>query len=377
MINKYTKDESDESFDRWPTVSYYVMSDVDDINAPGNEWRYADDWPITADAISFYFHEDEVLSTDLPGNYDPITYTYDPTDPVHTIGGLNYLLFQGPKDQRPVENRDDVLIFSSDVLSEPFESTGPIKARLNVSSNCVDTDFTVKLSDVYPDGRSMIIADGLLRMRNRNGFDHWDFMTPGEIYEIEVDLWSSSYVWNTGHRIRVAISSSNSPRFLANPNTDKSIIQHYENPTYNTAQNTLYLDTDHPSCIILQNPNVSPDKPNITGPSKGKPNTEISFTFVSDDPEGDDIYYFIDWGDGNFEDWTGPYNSGEEVTLTHIWTKKDKFTISAKAKDSNGLWSKIEVSEINLPHNRVISNPLLQLFLKCFPVLERLLGLIR
>ncbi|MCK5031163.1 MAG: CocE/NonD family hydrolase, partial [Thermoplasmatales archaeon] len=116
-----------------------------------------------------------------------------------TIGGQNLVLPQGPKDQSPVENRDDVLLFTSPVLTEPVGATGPIKARLFVSSSCVDTDFTVKLTDVYPDGRSMLITDSILRMRNRNGRDHWEFMTPGEIYEIEVDLWSTSYVWNTGH----------------------------------------------------------------------------------------------------------------------------------------------------------------------------------
>jgi hypothetical protein len=147
-----------------------------------------------------------------------------------------------------VEERDDVLVFTSQVLEEPYEATGPIKARLYVSSDCPDTDFTIKLTDVYPDGRSMLITDGILRMRNRNGTDHWELMEPGKTYEVEVDIWSTSYIWNTGHRIRVAISSSNYPRFLNNPNTADGI---YKNTTYNIAHNTLYLDTNHPSCIIL------------------------------------------------------------------------------------------------------------------------------
>jgi hypothetical protein len=109
----------------------------------------------------------------------------------------------------------------------------------------------------------MLITDGILRMRNRNGFDHWDFMTPGEIYEVEVDLWSTSYVWNKGHRIRVAVSSSNYPRFLANPNTADGI---YKNTTYNVAHNTLYLDKEHPSCIILP---VVESKVSILKPKEG------------------------------------------------------------------------------------------------------------
>ena len=94
----------------------------------------------------------------------------------------------------------------------------------------------------------MLINDGILRMRNRNGTDHWEFMESGEIYEIEVDLWSTSYIWNTGHKIRVAVSSSNYPRFLNNPNTADAI---YKNTTYNLANNTVYIDSLRPSCVVL------------------------------------------------------------------------------------------------------------------------------
>ena len=109
-------------------------------------------------------------------------------------------------------------------------------------------NFTVKISDVYPDGRSMLITDGILRMRNRNGFDHWEFIEPDQIYEIEVDMWSTSYIWNKDHQIRVAISSSNYPRFLNNPNTADPISK---NNSYNIAHNTICMDNEHPSCIIL------------------------------------------------------------------------------------------------------------------------------
>jgi hypothetical protein len=123
---------------------------------------------------------------------------------------------------------------------------------LFVSSDCPDTDFTVKLTDVYPDGRSMFITDGILRMRNRNSQEYWELIEPGSIYEINVDLWSTSYIWNAGHQIRVEVSSSNYPRFLNNPNTADGIGK---NTSYNIAQNTIYLDTAHPSCIILPEPN--------------------------------------------------------------------------------------------------------------------------
>jgi len=247
MVNQYTMNQSG-NYDEWPSVYYYVMGDVNDTDAPGNEWRAGDDWPPSHTDTNWYFHENGVLSTNYPSNYESLSYTYDSRDPVPTIGGQNLNLPAGPHDQTSIENRTDVLVFTGDTLTEPYEATGSIKARLFVSSDCPDTDFTVKLTDVYPDGRSMLITDGILRMRNRNGSDHWEFIEPDEIYEVEVDLWSTSYIWNTGHKIRVAISSSNYPRFLNNPNTDDPMAQ---NSTYNVAQNIIYLDNDRPSSIIL------------------------------------------------------------------------------------------------------------------------------
>ena len=247
MVNEYTMSQPG-NFDEWPAVYYYVMGDVNDTNAPGNEWRSANNWPPSHVDKNWYLHENGLLSTDFPSDYESLDYNYDSSDPVPTIGGQNLNLPAGPCDQTSVESRDDVLVFTSDVLTEPYEATGPIIANLFVSSDCPDTDFTVKLTDVYPDGRSMLISDGILRMRNRNGADHWEFMENGEKYEIEIDLWSTSYIWNAGHKIRVAISSSNYPRFLNNPNTDDPIAK---NSSYNIAHNTIYLDTTHPSCVIL------------------------------------------------------------------------------------------------------------------------------
>jgi hypothetical protein len=247
MINEYTMNGPTD-FDSWPAVTYYVMGDVNDSNASGNEWRYADDWPIPSTERAWYLQADGSMQTTIPVDAPPLTYTYDPTQPVPTIGGGNLNIPAGPYDQRLVENRSDVLVFSSPVLSTPYEATGPVIARLFVSSDCPDTDFTVKLTDVYPDGRSMLITDGILRMRNRNGTDHWELMEPGTVYQVEVDLWSTSYIWNTGHQIRVAISSSNYPRCLNNPNTADGI---YKNTTYAIAHNSLYIDSVRPSCLLL------------------------------------------------------------------------------------------------------------------------------
>jgi predicted acyl esterase len=247
MVNEYTMDGPTD-YDAWPAVTYYVMGDVTDSNASGNEWRYADDWPVPSIERTWYLQPDGSLQTIIPTDEQQFSYLYDPTNPVPTIGGGNLNIPAGPFDQRPAENRSDVLIFTSPELEQPYEATGAIKARLFVSSDCPDTDFTVKLTDVYPDGRSMLITDGILRMRNRNGFDHWELMEPGSVYQVDIDLWSTSYVWNTGHQIRIAISSSNYPRCLNNPNTADGI---YKNTTNAVAQNTVYVDSIRSSCLLL------------------------------------------------------------------------------------------------------------------------------
>ena len=368
MISRYTMDEMN-GFEDYPAVSYYVMSDVDTMDAPGNEWRFADAWPLPYTEVAWYLHEQGDLTQTSPLAGDSLTYIYDPSNPVPTLGGQNLGLKRGPYDQRPVEQRDDVFLFTSPVLEEPYEATGPIKARLYVSSDCPDTDFTVKLTDVYPDGRSMLITDGILRMRNRNGQDHWEFMTPGEIYEIEVDLWSSSYVWNTGHQLRVAISSSNYPRFLNNPNTADAI---YQNTTFTIAHNTLHFDPEHPSCLLLpeieQASSTPPTTPTPEGPTTGRFWKEYTYTTQAVDPEGDPVYILFDWDDGTHTGWMGPYESGELVSFSHAWTQ-GTYNLRVKAKDIHGAqseWS--EPLPISITKSRHVYHGILQ------ELLERLMN---
>lgn len=230
-------------------VHYYVMGACGEPGAPGNEWRNVADWPEPSTPVPVYFHESGRLALEAPE--DPSAsrmFRYDPANPVPTVGGCNLTIPAGPKDQRPVESRPDVLVFTSDPLPEPVEVTGRLKAKLFVSSDCPDTDFTVKLTDVYPDGRSMLVADGILRMRFREGFDREVFMEPGGLYEADVDLWSTSLVFNKGHRVRVAVSSSNAPRFDPNPNTGAGFRANAET---RIAHNTLHVSKAHPSHIIL------------------------------------------------------------------------------------------------------------------------------
>src|SRR4029077_3925269 len=130
-----------------------------------------------------------------------LTYKYDPGNPVPTVGGQNLNIDKGPMDQTKIENRSDVLLFTSEPLEQPLEVSGHIDAKLWVSSDCPDTDFTVKLCDVYPDGRSMLVTDGILRARYHKSFEEESLLEPGQVYELNVDLWSTALVFNKGHRI--------------------------------------------------------------------------------------------------------------------------------------------------------------------------------
>ncbi len=230
-------------------VHYYVMGARCEPGALGNFWRIAASWPPPSRPSEFYLHADGSLRDVPPGTAEgQLTYRYDPDHPVPTVGGQNLNLPQGPKDQRKVESRPDVLVFSTDRLSRPLEVSGRIRARLYVSSDRPDTDFTVKLTDVYPDGRSMLVADGILRARFRESFEREDFLEPGKVYELTVDLWSTSIIFNRGHRIRVAVSSSNAPRFEPNPNTGGSWN---DGQPPQIATNTVHLSSQHPSHVVL------------------------------------------------------------------------------------------------------------------------------
>ncbi|MEA2070545.1 MAG: CocE/NonD family hydrolase [Asgard group archaeon] len=255
FFKTYLTDEGNKIGDA-SSILYYCMGAMED-NATGNLWRETNRWPIESMEIQpFYFRENGQLSqSQSPEVSQSETYYYDPNNPVPTIGGNNLLIDAGPYDQSSIEGRNDVLIFSSEVLTESMEITGPITANLWISSNCSDTDFTCKITDVYPDGRSMLIQDGIVRAKYRNNRTHPELLESGEIVEVEINLASTSYVFNEGHKIRVAISSSNYPRFNANPNNGDRI---YSNNETFTAANTLYFESSHPSKINLPI-NTDPD----------------------------------------------------------------------------------------------------------------------
>lgn len=233
-----------------PHIAYYLMGDADDPAAPGNEWLTADSWPPPSTEFAVYLREGEKLDIFAAQTDEaPDSFLFDPLDPVPTIGGNNLVGAQGPYDQSSVEIRDDVLLYTSDALTSPLTIVGPVRLRLFASSSCVDTDFTAKLSDVYPDGRSMLVCDGILRARHRLSWETEDFLTPGEIYEFDILLGQTAQVFNTGHRMRLAVSSSNWDRFDVNPNTG---APWGGGGSSQIAQNVVHHDTAYPSHLLMR-----------------------------------------------------------------------------------------------------------------------------
>jgi putative CocE/NonD family hydrolase len=236
----------------WPAVQYFVMGDVDSAGAPGNEWRTATTWPpFTATEQTLYLRTGGTLDETQPDSDEAAdTYTYDPANSVPTTGGNNMLLDDGPYDQSAVEGRSDVLTYTTAALTSTIEVTGTIRATIWIQTDAVDTDVSVRVSDVYPDGRSMLITEGILRTRFRNGsFASETLMVPNTPTRIDVDLWPTSIVFNTGHRIGVAVTSSNSPRFEPNPNT--GVAFQLDDETTQTAHIEILHNAAYPSAVVL------------------------------------------------------------------------------------------------------------------------------
>jgi len=227
-------------------ITWYVMGS-NDANALGQYWVSQDYWP-EYKTLSYYLQGDGTLDT-VPSTNGATsrTYLYDPANPAPTMGGNNLQLPCGPLDQTPVEARGDVMSYTSEPLTVPLALTGPLVVTLFVSSNCTDTDFTAKLTDVYPTGESRIIQDGIVRMRWRE-YEGPIPMIPGTVYEVTISLWNTSYIYSPGHSLRFSVSSSNYPRYSVNPNNGNRLIV---NTTAFIAQNTVYHSSMYPSRIDL------------------------------------------------------------------------------------------------------------------------------
>lgn len=241
--------------DRIPaTLHLFVMGQ--------NVWREEHEWPLArTNYRSLYLTSgghansrwgDGALQWRPTGNAPPDQFTYDPKRPVPTIGGAiccePKILPPGPLDQSPVEGRKDVLVYTSAPLPEPIEVTGPVRTVLYVSTSTNDTDFTAKLVDVQPDGRPLLVTDGLQRLRYRLSLDAPVFVAKNKPYQINIDTGVTSYVFQRKHRIRLEVSSSNFPRFDRNLNT---VRPNGDETKMNKARQTVFHESGYASAVIL------------------------------------------------------------------------------------------------------------------------------
>jgi uncharacterized protein len=228
-------------------ISLFVMG--------ANRWRDEQEWPLArAVDAPYYLHANGGLSIAAPAADEaPDRYTYDPADPVPTLGGSLLMTPEypgGPIDQRPIEARPDVLVYTTPPLARDTEVTGPVRLRLWAASSAPDTDFVGRLVDVHPDGRSLNLADGIVRARYRC-FDAGEppsLLEPGRPYPLEIDLWATSNVFKAGHRIGLQVTSSSFPRWDRNPNTGHAFGADAE---LRPAQQTILHDAQHPSQLVL------------------------------------------------------------------------------------------------------------------------------
>jgi uncharacterized protein len=249
---------ADNGVETEPPVRLFVMG--------ADVWRDEDDWPLPGtDYVDYHLggegrantsSGDGTLGVDPPTTQTYDAYLYDPRDPTPTVGGGSFLPGRsvganaGPRDQREVETRSDVLCYTTAPLERPLEVTGPVEAVLHVSSSAPDTDVTAKLVDVWPDGRAYNVADGILRARYRDSLSEPSPLDPGRVYEVRVDLVATSNRFAAGHRIRLEVSSSNFPRFDRNTNTGGTIATESAED-FQVAVNRVHHGGAHRSRLVL------------------------------------------------------------------------------------------------------------------------------
>ena len=241
---------ADNGVEKEPTVRYYVMGAVGEAGAPGNEWRTSKDWPLSTTERSYYLSAEKALSLKAPTVAESSsTFLSDPVKPAE----IPARGFPGAQDARPFEEQAEVRTFTTEPLSEPVEWTGNVSTELFVSSSAKDTDFFVRVSDVYPDGRSILIVDMIRRARYRDGYESEKLMTPGEVYKVAFDVGWLSQVFNKGHRIRVTIASTGAPFYEPNPNTGEALtIDPPERQV--VAKNTVFHQAKYASRVIAPIP---------------------------------------------------------------------------------------------------------------------------
>lgn len=241
----------DTGIDEEPPIRIFVMG--------ANQWRSEQEWPLErTEYTRFYLHSsgranssfgDGALTTDAPEVESFDSYSYDPENPVPTLGGQSMFADNtGPRDRRPIERRDDVLVYSTAPLTRDLEVTGPVELVVYAASSAPDTDFTATLVDVHPVGAAIHICEGIVRARFRQSYERPTLIEPGQVYEYRISLWETSNLFREGHRIRLEVSSSNFPRFDRNLNTgeDSGFDDKPE-----SAQQTIWHDQQRPSHLVL------------------------------------------------------------------------------------------------------------------------------
>jgi len=218
----------DNGIDREPPVELFLMG--------VNKWVQYEDWPVPGTKFTPVYlasggnansmRGDGKLQFEAPSGADADRFVYDPNNPVPSLGGNDCCgapFPTGPRDQRPVESRHDVLVYTSEILKDPLAIAGPVKMKLYAATDGRDTDFMIKLVDVYPDGTAWNIAEGILRARFHKGLDKMELLEPNRAYELEIDMRGTANVFQPGHRIRVDVTSSNFPQYDRNPNTGEDL----------------------------------------------------------------------------------------------------------------------------------------------------------
>jgi putative CocE/NonD family hydrolase len=235
-----------------PPIKIFVMGE--------NVWRYEKEWPLARTVFTKYFlnsggnantkNGDGALSLALPNGKQSDLFVYDPDSPVPSAPDSSAFddFKNFPIDHNRLEDRKDILVYSTPPLEKDTEVTGPLEIILYAASSAVNTDFTGKLLDVYPDGKAIYIRDGIIRASFRNGSKNVSNIQPGKVYEYHIDLWATSNVFKKGHRIRVEISSGNFPRFDRNLNTGGNLATETK---WLKAEQTIYHTKEYPSCIVL------------------------------------------------------------------------------------------------------------------------------
>lgn len=236
----------DNGIDKDPAVKYYAMGSVGETSAPGNVWREAKDWPVPHQDTAYYLHADRTLQTAAPQvATGAVEFLADPRHP-NEIPARG---FPGAADARGFESQSEVRTFTTEPLKSPVEWTGLVKAELLVTSSAPDTDFIVRVTDVYPDGRSILLVDYIRRGRYREGFEREVFFQPGQVAKVAFDVGWISQIFPAGHRIRVTVASTGAPFYEPNPNTGKPLTIEFPEDAV-VARNTVQVNQQHASRII-------------------------------------------------------------------------------------------------------------------------------